>query len=372
MSEVEQDQQYMRRALALAARARGRTSPNPMVGAVVVRGQEVVGQGYHCRAGAEHAEVVALRQAGRRARGATLHVNLEPCNHTGRTGPCTRGIIAAGVRRVVVGMRDPNPRVNGKGIRALRRAGLEVSAGVLEDRCQELNEGFIRYITEGRPLVTFKAAVTLDGRTAARTGDARWVTGEQARRQGHRMRDHNDAIAVGVGTVLCDDPTLTCRDIRGGRDPVRVVMDSRLRTPPSARVVAAAARSKAPTLIFTTERAAKNRERALTKAGARVLRIPGDGRRVAIPAMLQALAREQLTSLLLEGGPGLAGGFWQEELVDRVVVFVAPKVLADPRGLPLVLGRGVDAMKDATTLQQVKVRRLGDDVMISGRVRPKG
>ena len=369
MTPQPQDERHMRQALRLAARARGRTSPNPMVGAVLVRGDEVLGQGYHRRAGGAHAEVEALAQAGAASRGADLYVNLEPCNHVGRTGPCARAIIDAGVGRVVLGLRDPNPLVNGKGIRALRRAGVKVTTGVLQQECQQLNEAFVCYIARQRPLVTFKTAVTLDGKVATSSGHSRWVSGAASRRASHRMRDTLDAICVGVGTVLADDPQLTCRQRRGGRDPVRVVVDSRLRTPPTARIVAAAARSPAPTLIVTTEGAAARRQRALERAGAQVLRVPADGgRHVDLPALLTALAQREVTSLLLEGGPRLAGAFFAAQAVDRVVAYVAPKLLGDPRGMSAVAGAPVASMDQATQLADVTVRRVGRDVMISGRV----
>lgn len=358
-------ERFMRLALRLARRARGRTSPNPMVGAVLTRGGEVVGKGYHRRAGTEHAEIRAIRDAGSRAAGGTLYVNLEPCNHQGRTGPCARAIIDAGIRRVVIGMKDPNPLVNGKGIAALRRHGVEVVTGVLEQESRELNEFFICFITRRRPFVTFKAAITLDGRVAARGGDSRWVTGAAARREGHRLRGVHDAIVVGVGTVLRDNPTLTCRDVRGGRDPVRVVVDSRLRTPVDARVVQAVSGSPAPTLIVTSRGASLRRERALTAAGAEVLRVDGEGR-VAIPALVAALAARGVTSLLLEGGPTLAGSFWAAGVVDRVVAFLAPKLLADPRALPMLSGPPAEAMAAAVELAQTRVRRVGEDIMISG------
>ena len=366
---AERDARYMGQAVRLAARATGRTSPNPMVGAVVVKGREVVGKGYHRRVGTDHGEIVALKAASKGARGAELFVNLEPCCHHGRTGPCTEAIIQAGIRRVVVGMKDPNPLVNGKGIRRLRRAGIEVNYGALEDECRELNAAFICYITRGRPLVTFKSAVTLDGKVATRGGHSRWVTGGASKIAGHRMRNTLDAIAVGVGTVLGDDPTLTCRDVRGGRDPVRVVVDSKLRTPPTARVVRATEQSSAPTLIFTTERATARKTGILTRAGATVIEVAAERGHVDVAAVLQELARRELTTLLLEGGPRLAGAFWQKGLVDRVTAFVAPKVLGDPRGMSMVAGAGVELMSEATELQDVTVRRLGNDVMISGKVR---
>jgi len=355
----------MRLALRLARRGLGRASPNPMVGAVLTRRDQVVGRGYHLKAGTEHAEVLAIRDAGTAARGATLYVNLEPCNHHGRTAPCAKAIIDAGIGRVVIGMRDPNPLVNGKGIAALRRRGIEVTTGVLEPECRELNEAFVCYITRGRPLVTLKSAITLDGHVAARGGDSRWVTGEAARRQGHRMRAAHDAIMVGAGTVLGDDPTLTCRGVRGGRDPVRVVVDSRLRTPPGARVVAAASGSNAPTLVVCTQSAPASRERALVRAGAEVVRVEGEAR-VDLDRMLRELARREISSLLLEGGPTLAGALWQAGLVDRVVVFVAPKLLGDAGALPMLDAGAVTRMSEAVSLAGARVRRIGADIMISG------
>jgi diaminohydroxyphosphoribosylaminopyrimidine deaminase/5-amino-6-(5-phosphoribosylamino)uracil reductase len=359
----------MRQALRLALRARGRTSPNPIVGAVVVRDGEVIGRGFHRRAGTAHAEVVALAQAGDRARGADLYVNLEPCNHTGRTGPCVECIVRAGIRRVAVGMRDPNPLVDGRGVRALRRAGVEVVEGVLEEECQRLNEAFACAITERRPFVILKTATTLDGHVATRSGDARWVSGEAARREGHRLRDACDAILVGVGTVLADDPSLDCRGVPAGRDPVRVVLDSRLRTPPGARVVALTASSPAPTLIVATPGAPVRRERALAAAGAEVMRLPADaGGRVSLPALLAWLHERELQSLLLEGGPTLAGAFFAARLVDRVVAFIAPKLLGDAGAKPVLAGPAVAKMSDAVALEGVELRRVGEDLMLSGRI----
>jgi diaminohydroxyphosphoribosylaminopyrimidine deaminase / 5-amino-6-(5-phosphoribosylamino)uracil reductase len=365
---LTRDERYMRLALRLAARARGRTSPNPMVGAVVVRRGEIVGRGFHRKAGDAHAEVVALVQAGTRARGAELFVNLEPCNHVGRTGPCVRCVLDAGVARVVVGMRDPNPKVDGKGLRALRRAGVEVVAGVLERECRELNEAFVCYITRQRPFVTWKSAITLDGRVATRSGDSRWVTGEAARLEGHRLRDVQDTILVGVGTVLADDPELTCR-LPKGRDPIRVIVDSHLRTPTTARVVGVAATSQAPTWIVCGEGAPERRRVALEKHGARVIPVGTDGRgRVSVAALLRALALRDVSTVLLEGGPTLAGSFWRDGVIDRVVAFVAPKLLGDPAALPMLDGAEVTAMADARSLRDVRTRLVGEDLMVAGRV----
>ncbi len=364
----DRDEYYMGLALKLAARGKGRTSPNPMVGAVIVKRRQVIGKGYHRRAGSDHAEPMALKAAGAKARGADLYVTLEPCAHFGRTGPCTKGIIAAGIRRVVVGMKDPNPLVNGKGIRALRRAGLEVVTGVLEEKCRTLNEAFLCAISQKRPHVTFKTAITLDGRVAARTGDSRWVTGEAARREGHRLRNTRDAIIVGVGTVLLDDPQLTCRGIRGGKDPVRVVVDSRLRTPPEAKIIQATADSPSPTWIFCTPRPSKRKALALEEAGARVFRVDTQARQVELKAMLKTLMDHSLISLLLEGGPTLAGTFWREGLIDRVIAFLAPKVIGDPQAMPMIRGQPALTMAEATSLSDVQIARLGPDIMVSGKI----
>lgn len=369
---TDQDRRFMAEALGLARRGVGRTSPNPMVGAVVVQRGEVVGRGYHRRAGAAHAEVVALSKAGVRAKGAVLYVNLEPCCHHGRTPPCTEAIVASGVRRVVVGMVDPNPLVNGKGVGRLRRAGIEVSTRLMTPESRTLNEGFWLAMKEQRPRVTFKAALTLDGRVATRSGSSRWVSGPESRQLAHRFRSEHDAILVGVGTVLADDPRLTCRGVRGGRDPLRVVVDSRLRTPVRAALVRLTAESSAPTWIFTTRAAPPRRALALQRAGVEVIRVAARRQRVDVKAMLAELARRGVHNLLLEGGPTLAGSLWRAQTIDRVAWFMAPRVLGDPQALPAMWGQPVAKMADARTLGDVSVRRLGQDVLIDGRLRWRG
>lgn len=369
---TDQDKRLMAEALALARRGVGRTSPNPLVGAVIVRRGEVVGRGYHRRAGANHAEVVALSRAGVRAKGASLYVNLEPCCHHGRTPPCTDAILASGVRRVIVGMLDPNPLVNGKGIGRLRRAGIEVSTGLMAAECRAANEGFWLAMKEHRPRVTFKSALTLDGRVATRSGNSRWVSGSESRRVAHRLRSEHDAILVGVDTVLADDPRLTCRGVRGGRDPLRVVVDSRLRTPTKAALVRLAAESSAPTWIFATRAASPRRVQALQRAGVEVIQVAAQRQRVDVKAMLAQLARRGVHNVLLEGGPTLAGSLWRAQTIDRVAWFIAPRVLADPQALPVVWGPPVARMADAHTLRDVSVRRLGQDLLIDGRLRWRG
>lgn len=354
---MNRDERWMRRALALAARARGRQRPNPMVGAVVVsRSGRVLGTGWHRKAGEAHAEVLALRALGGKApAGATLYVTLEPCAHHGKTPPCADAVIASGVRRVVVAMRDPYPLVDGRGLERLRRAGLDVTVGVCEAEARALNAPWLSVVTRGRPLVTLKLALTLDGRIAARGGDARWVTGEAARREAHRMRDRHDAILVGVGTVLADDPALTVRGLRGGRDPVRVVLDGRLRTPPGARVLAPGP----GTLLFCAEDAPGERPEAV--------RLPrGPDGRLPLAPVLAHLGRAGLLSVLVEGGGEVARSFLEARLVDRVTCFVAPKLVGGD-GVPALGPLGITRMADALALADVAVRRLGDDVMVTGR-----
>ncbi len=348
---------FMRLALREAAKGLGRTSPNPAVGAVLVKNGRVIARGHHARAGTPHAEVVALRAAGARARGADLYTTLEPCDHYGRTPPCSIAILEAGVRRLFSGSSDPNPLVNGKGVARLRRGGVEVVTGVLAAACDELNAPWLTYIAAGRPFVTVKAAVTLDGRIATRTGDSRWVTGEAARRWVHRLRDRVDAVLVGSGTARADDPRLTAR-LPGGRDPLRVVLDTDLALP--ARLRLFRQRSTAPTLVAH----ASSRTRDLGP-GVELLRCRRGAGGVDLADLLARLAARGITHLLVEGGAQVDARFLEAGLVDRLVVFVAPK-LVGADGIPLFAGRGPARMADALALADVRVERVGDDVLVSG------
>ncbi len=351
---------FMRAALGEAAKGLGRTSPNPAVGAVLVKSGRVIARGHHERAGGPHAEVVALGAAGARARGADLYVTLEPCDHFGRTPPCSRAILSAGVRRVFVGSEDPNPLVSGKGVARLRRAGVEVVTGVLAPECDALNTQWFRFIRDRRPYVTLKAAVTLDGCMATRTGDSRWVTGEEARRWVHRLRDRVDAVLVGAGTARADDPRLTTR-LPGGRghDPIRVVLDTDLSLP--ARLALFRARSAAPTIVAH----ASGRTRRLGP-GVELVRCRRGRGGVDLRDLLGKLAERGVTHLLVEGGAHVHARFLAEGLVDRVAVFVAPKLLGG-EGVPLAAGPGPSRMADALRLEEVEVERIGEDVLVQGR-----
>jgi diaminohydroxyphosphoribosylaminopyrimidine deaminase/5-amino-6-(5-phosphoribosylamino)uracil reductase len=349
---------FMRLALHEAAKGLGRTSPNPAVGAVLVKDGRVVGRGHHERAGGPHAEVVALRRAKGRAAGADLYTTLEPCDHFGKTPPCSLAVIHAGVRRVFVATQDPNPRVNGRGIARLRGAGVQVVMDVLRPECEALNAPWFRFITSGRPYVTLKAATTLDGRIATRTGDSRWVTGELARAEVHRLRDVADAVLVGTGTALADDPRLTTRLPRGkGRDPVRVVLDSRLELP--RRLALFHPTSAAPTLVaHVTDRQPR------FGAGVEALRCRATrAGRVDLPDLLSKLAGRGITHLLVEGGGEVSASFMRAELVDRLFLFIAPKLVGGD-GVPWLGGPGVARMADAIPLSVRETRRLGDDLVV--------
>jgi diaminohydroxyphosphoribosylaminopyrimidine deaminase/5-amino-6-(5-phosphoribosylamino)uracil reductase len=355
---------FMRLALREAAKGLGRTSPNPAVGAVLVRGGRVVARGHHARAGGPHAEVVAIRAAGRRARGADLYTTLEPCDHYGKTPPCSIALLGAGVRRVFVGSADPNPLVNGKGIARLRAAGVEVHEDVLRAECDALNAHWFKFMRERRPYVTLKAAVTLDGRMATRTGDARWVTGEAARRWVHRLRDRVDAVLVGSGTARADDPLLTTRLPGGrGRDAIRVVLDTDLSLPRTLALLHP--RSAAPTIV--AHASARTRRFG---PGVELLRCRRGKGGVDLRDLLAKLAARGVTHLLVEGGARVHARFLAEGLVDRLAVFIAPK-LAGGDGVPLLAGPGPARMRDALRLDEVQVERVGEDVLVIGRpVRP--
>jgi diaminohydroxyphosphoribosylaminopyrimidine deaminase/5-amino-6-(5-phosphoribosylamino)uracil reductase len=359
-AEAAVAERFMRAALAEAAKGLGRTSPNPAVGAVVVKDGRILARGHHARAGGPHAEVVALRAAGPRARGADLYTTLEPCDHFGKTPPCSIAILEAGVRRVFAGSHDPNPLVNGKGMSRLRSAGVEVVSGVLGAACDALNAHWFTFIREGRPYVTLKAAVTLDGRMATRTGDARWVSGEEARRWVHRLRDRVDAVLVGSGTARTDDPQLTTRlPGGGGRDPIRVVLDSDLSLP--ARLALFHLDSAAPTIVAHVSDRTRRLGAKVELLRCRRARAGG----VDLRDLLARLAARGVTHLLVEGGAETHARFLAEGLVDRVAIFIAPK-LAGADGVPLVAGRGPARMADALAFSDVHVERVGDDVLVTG------
>ena len=354
----------MRLAVRLGRRGCGRTSPNPPVGAVIVARGAVVGSGYHHQAGLPHAEVEALRAAGARARGATLYVTLEPCAHHGRTPPCTDAIVASGVRRVVIGTRDPNPAVPGRGMNRLRAAGIEVHSGVLQPACDELIAAFRKHVTSGRPLVTLKLATSLDGRIATASGESRWLTGDDSRRFVHRLRNEHDAILVGAQTVIRDDPELTCR-LPGGRNPLRVILDGRLRLPLDARVLAPT--PAAATLVVTAREAPDAKVRRIRNRGAEVLRLPAKAGQVSFPALFRVLGQRSIMSVLIEGGATVAAAALNARAVDRLLVFYAPLLIGGD-GRAALAALGVRHLRQALRLGELRVRRFAKDVLVATEV----
>ncbi len=355
---------FMRRALRLARKGAGRTAPNPAVGAVVVRGDRVVGEGYHHAAGLPHAEIEALRRAGSAARGADLYVTLEPCDHRGRTGPCTAAILAAGIARVAYAMEDPNPAVSGRGARRLRDAGLVVHRGLMEAEARERNRGFCRWVVSGKPFVTLKLAVSLDGQIAAAGGDSHWITGEAARRCVHRMRSEADAVLVGGETARRDDPLLTAR-VSGGHDPRRVILTSR----PAELARGKVFREPGGEVIVACPKSVPERDvRAVQDAGGRVLRLPARGGKVRAGDLLSALGAEGVTSLLVEGGGRIAGWLAAEGAVDRYVVFVAPLLLGE--GIRAVSGWASRSPSSEKRLAFTSIRRVGPDLEITAEPPP--
>ncbi|MBF0123804.1 MAG: bifunctional diaminohydroxyphosphoribosylaminopyrimidine deaminase/5-amino-6-(5-phosphoribosylamino)uracil reductase RibD [Magnetococcales bacterium] len=363
------DHHHMRQALRLAARAAGRVHPNPMVGCVIVQQGEVVGQGWHHRAGAAHAEVEALRHAGDRARGATVYVTLEPCVHYGRTPPCAPALLAAAVARVVVAMIDPNPMVAGQGVAALRAAGVEVTLGCCQQEAEQLNAAFVSWVTRGRPLVTLKAALSLDGKMATESGESRWITGSAARQWAHRLRDRHDLVMTGIGTVLSDDPRLNCR-LSAGRDPIRLVVDSQLRLPDHAAILSSS--TTAPLWLASTEQADRDRwsllQQQMTVNGSRLIscRATAAGR-VDLADLLVQLAAAGITSVLCETGSCLSGALLAQQLVDRVALFLAPRLVGGHAAIGL-LASGVARLVQTPWIQDMEMRPLGDDVLVMGSV----
>ena len=359
---ISTDEHYMKRALMLARRGTGKTSPNPMVGAVIVKGNRVIGEGYHRRFGDRHAEINAIESAVETLDGATLYVTLEPCFHYGKTPPCVDAVIRGGFKRVVTGSLDPNPLVSGRSIAMMRQRGIEVINGVLEDECRVLNQAHFKYMQTGFPLVTLKFAQTLDGRIAAASGSSRWISSEASRRLAHKLRATNDAVVVGIGTILADDPELTVRLVKG-KNPFRVVLDTSLKIPLDSKVLA----KEAPTMVITTPAADESKADRLRALGVEVLAVTaGKCGGIDLAELLMVLGQRGITSVLVEGGAAVITSFLRERLADRLVVFVAPRIMG--KGIEAVGDLNVENVGEALRLAYTSVRRVGDDLLIEARL----
>lgn len=354
------DEACIRRALSLARRAEGMTSPNPMVGAVLVKHGRIIAEGYHKKAGTAHAEVIVIEKAGTDAAGSTLYVSLEPCCHKDkRTPPCTEKIIAAKIKKVVIAMKDPNPKVSGKGVEELQKAGIEVVSGILEEKAGRLNESYIKHITSHLPFVILKVAMTLDGKIATPEGESKWITGEKARKEVHRLRGKVDAILTAIGTVKADDPLLTCRTGRM-KSPIRIILDPDLEIRTSANVLTCPPR----TILVVSDRSSKNKQEQLQAKGVSVLEHSGS--RVDLQWLMKKLGAQGIVSVLIEGGSSLASSCLEAGIVDKIIFYIAPKIIGGRESFPAVGGKDFRSLQDAHALTRTAFRRLGDDFVIEG------
>jgi diaminohydroxyphosphoribosylaminopyrimidine deaminase/5-amino-6-(5-phosphoribosylamino)uracil reductase len=355
----------MQQAMDLAIRAQGRTNPNPMVGAVIVKDGQVIGTGYHKQAGTPHAEVHALNAAGAQALGATLYVTLEPCSHFGKTPPCADALIRAGIKRVVVATSDPNPQVAGKGIGKLRQAGIEVDLGVLQHEAACLNEVFFKYIQTGLPFVALKTAMTLDGKIASRSGDSQWITGDDSRHYVHQLRNIYEAILVGIGTLLKDDPRLNTRlEIENTRDPVRIIIDTNLDLPPASNIARTSHEQR--TLVFCSTNINKERKGRLEDLGIEIIRLDIDSDLIPLETVIKILGKMGICSLLVEGGGEINAYLLQHQLIDKVYWFLAPKIIGGRQAPSPIGGQGIELMKDALELKTMEIKRFARDFLITG------
>ncbi len=365
----------MKKALALAAKGTGMTSPNPMVGAVIVKGDKIIAADYHRKAGTPHAEILALKKAGTRARGATLFITLEPCCHTDkRTPPCTKSIINAGIKKAVVAMKDPNPKVNGRGLKELANAGIKTECGLMGKEAKELNEAFIKFITKKEPFVILKIAQSIDGKIATAKGQSKWITGEDSRMYVHKLRSSVDAVLTGIGTVLKDNPSLTSR-IRGGKNPCRVIVDTNLRIPLNAKVIkhndlktiiAANPKSEIRNPNFKKEYHEKINK--LKNLGVQVLIVKAKNGKVDLKALMKELGKLNIMSLMIEGGSSINASALLDKVVDKVMFFIAPKIIGGADSITSVGGKSPALLNNALRIKNLQIKKMGEDLLLEGRL----
>lgn len=359
---------YMRRALELAKKGEGYTNPNPLVGAVIVKDGKIIGEGYHEKYGGNHAEVNAFLNATEDVKGATMYVTLEPCSHYGKTPPCANKIVEKGIKKVVIANKDPNDKVSGRGISILKENGIEVVIGVLEEESRELNEIFFKYITTKIPFCILKTAMTLDGKIATKTGDSKWITSEDSRKYVHKLRHKVSAVMVGIGTVLEDDPYLTTRlDVGLGVDPIRIIVDTKARIPLEAKVINI--KSNTRTIIATTELAAIEKVKVLKDKGVEVIICPLKNNKVDLNYLTKVLGEQGIDSILIEGGSELNFSAIESGIVDKVNIFIAPKLIGGNTAKTPIGGLGIELMKDAVMLKNIDIHKFGDDIIIESYLR---
>jgi diaminohydroxyphosphoribosylaminopyrimidine deaminase/5-amino-6-(5-phosphoribosylamino)uracil reductase len=357
------DNVYMQKALDLAVKGKGSTSPNPMVGAVIVKGGRIIGEGYHKKSGMSHAEISALKKAGKRAKGATLYVNLEPCCHTDKkTPPCTNSIIRAGIKRVVAAMTDPNPNVSGKGIRELRKAGIETTVGVMRKEAARLNEVFTKFILKKEPFVILKIAQSIDGKIATARGESKWITGPKSRQYVQALRNEFDSVLTGIGTVTKDDPSLDCR-IRGGKNPFRIIVDSTLKISPKAKLLMI---KDSRVIVATTSKADPVKKRRLASMGASVLVVKSRYGKVNLQSLMKELGLLGITSVMIEGGSSIAASAISSRIVDKVLFFIAPKIIGGTKSVSAIGGSSPSFLSDALELKKMNISKYGEDILIEG------
>jgi diaminohydroxyphosphoribosylaminopyrimidine deaminase/5-amino-6-(5-phosphoribosylamino)uracil reductase len=359
---------FMGEALKLAKKGAGRVSPNPMVGAVIVKNSKIKGKGFHRFFGGAHAEINALESAGKEAQGADIYITLEPCSHFGKTPPCVDALINSGIRRVFIGMVDPNPAVSGKGIRKLEKSGISVKTGILENECRRLNESFIKYITKKEPFVILKSAASLDGKIASHTGDSKWITCEKSRKLVHRMRFESDAVMVGVGTVIADDPLLTVRMFKKAKkEPFRVIIDSGLKIPLASNVLKPQFAEKT-IIAVSKEKALSKKADTIKKMGAQVIAVPSKNKRIDLKKLSRILAKQEIASILIEGGSEVNSAALEAGIIDKVMFFYAPLILGGKKSFGMIGGQGKALISDSVKIDGLKIRRVGSDFVAEGYV----
>ena len=365
----EVHKRYMQLALELAKKAEGKTSPNPLVGAVIVKNGKIIGKGFHEKAGKPHAEINAINSVKdkRQLKGSTLYVNLEPCCHYGKTGPCTDEIIKSGIKEVYIAMLDPNPMNNGKGLAKLKKAGIKVNLGLMEKEARKLNEFFIKFITTKKPFVMMKTAMSLDGKIATKTGHSKWISCRESREHVHKLRNIVDAIIVGINTILKDDPRLTTRlNIKEGNNPLRIVLDSTLKIPLKARVL-----DNNNVMIATTSRCSKKKKKILEKKGIKVVIVKSKNKKVDLNELMKKLALMGVTSVMIEGGSEVNASALEAGIVDKIIYFIAPIIIGGKNAKTAVGGRGIKYLNETIKLREIKVKKIGSDMMVEGYIDEK-